>query len=56
MFPDSRNHGKLEGCKLATKLGYAKLLSSGNVLEAVEEAVRSMELNEYFNAGNIQFS
>ncbi|XP_031628614.1 probable isoaspartyl peptidase/L-asparaginase GA20639 [Contarinia nasturtii] len=50
-IPDSRDHGKLVGCKLALKLGYEKLESGGSVLEAVEEAVRSMELDEYFNAG-----
>lgn len=50
-IPDSRDRGKLVGCKLATKLGYEKLQSGGSVLEAVEEAVRSMELDEYFNAG-----
>lgn len=52
-IPDSRDHGKLVGCKLATKLGYKKLMETGSVLDAVEEAVRSMELDEYFNAGNI---
>lgn len=51
-IPNSRDSGKLLGCKLATKLGYEKLQSGGSVLEAVEEAVRSMELDEYFNAGN----
>lgn len=51
-IPDSRDHGKLVGCKLATKLAYEKLMSTGSVIEAVEEAVRSMELDEYFNAGN----
>lgn len=39
------------GCKLATKLGFEKLRSSGSVVDAVEEAVRSMELDEFFNAG-----
>lgn len=37
---------------MATKLGYEKLMSSGSGLEAVEEAIRSMELDEVFNAGN----
>lgn len=50
-IPNSRDKGKLLGCKLATTLGYEKLQSGGSVLEAVEEAVRSMELDEYFNAG-----
>lgn len=51
-IPNSRDQGKLIGCKLATKLGYEKLRSGGTVLEAVEEAVRSMEIDEYFNAGS----
>lgn len=50
-IPDSRDHGKLVGCKLATKLGYEKLMATGSVLDAVEEAVRSLEMDEYFNAG-----
>lgn len=50
-IPDSRDTGKLIGCKLATRRGFDKLLATGSVLEAVEEAVRSMELDEYFNAG-----
>lgn len=54
-IPNSRDHGKLVGCKLATKLGYEKLMSGASVLAAVEEAVRSMELDEYYNAGSIPF-
>lgn len=50
-IPDSRDDGKLIGCKLAVRRGYAKLQATGSVLDAVEEAVRSMELDEYFNAG-----
>lgn len=50
-IPNSRDHGKLVGCKLATKLGYETLQKTGSVVDAVEEAVRSMELDEYFNAG-----
>ncbi|XP_055383100.1 probable isoaspartyl peptidase/L-asparaginase GA20639 [Condylostylus longicornis] len=42
---------KLKGVKLAARTGYKKLLETGNVLDAVEEAVRSMEIDEYFNAG-----
>ncbi len=48
---DCRDDGKHQGTKLAARLGYDKLLASGSVLDAVEEAVRSMELNENFNAG-----
>lgn len=50
-IPDSRDLGKLLGCRLAVRRGYDKLVSSGSVLEAAEEAVRSMELDEHFNAG-----
>lgn len=50
-IPDSRDSGKHKGTKLAARLGYDKLLAGGSVLDAVEEAVRSMELDESFNAG-----
>ncbi|CAO1356625.1 unnamed protein product [Diamesa hyperborea] len=43
--------GILSGCKLAAKLGHNVLLETGNVLDAVEAAVKSMELDELFNAG-----
>lgn len=51
-IPNSRDHGKLVGCKLAANLAYGRLRVGGSVVNAVEEAVRSMELDEYFNAGN----
>lgn len=51
-IPDSRDNGKLIGCKLAVRRGYTKLQASGSVLDAVEEAVRSMELDDNFNAGD----
>lgn len=51
-IPNSRDLGKTQGCRLAARLGYAKLLlEGGTVVDAVEEAVRSMELDEHFNAG-----
>lgn len=50
-IPDSRDYGKQQGTKLAARLGYDKLMAGGSVLDAVEEAVRSMELDENFNAG-----
>lgn len=50
-IPDSRDAGKLAGCKLAARLGYKLLTSGGSVLDAVEAAVKSMELDEYFNCG-----
>lgn len=51
-IPDSRDAGKLRGCKLAARIGYGRLMSTGSVLTAVEEAVKSMELDDNFNAGN----
>lgn len=53
-IPDSRDAGKLVGCKLAARKGFEKLGASGCVLEAVEEAVKSMELDENFNAGSYE--
>lgn len=50
-IPDSRDNGKFVGCKLAVRRGYAKLQASGSVLDAVEEAVKSMESDDNFNAG-----
>ncbi|XP_037052342.1 probable isoaspartyl peptidase/L-asparaginase GA20639 [Bradysia coprophila] len=50
-IPDSRDHEKHQGTKLAARLGYDRLMAGGSVLDAVEEAVRSMELDENFNAG-----
>lgn len=50
-IPDSRDAGKLTGCSLAAKLGYQSLICSGSVLDAVEIAVKSMELDENFNCG-----
>jgi len=50
-IPDSRDNGKHQGTKLAVKLGYNKMLAGGSAIDAVEEAVRSMELDPNFNAG-----
>jgi L-asparaginase / beta-aspartyl-peptidase len=50
-IPTSRVNGKIVGCKLAAKLGYKILQETNNVLDAVEVAVRSMELDENFNCG-----
>lgn len=52
-IPDSRDEGKLIGCKQAARVGYVKLKETGSVLDAVEAAVKSMELDENFNAGKI---
>lgn len=50
-IPDSRNTGKLTGTKLAARLGYKVLMGGGSVVDAVEEAVKSMELDDNFNCG-----
>ncbi|XP_034480206.1 probable isoaspartyl peptidase/L-asparaginase GA20639 [Drosophila innubila] len=52
---DSRIAGKFKGIKEALRAAWEKLEPSsnapGNALDAVETAVRSMELDEAFNAG-----
>lgn len=35
----------------AARIGYLTLMETGSVVDAVEQAVRSMELNSFFNAG-----
>lgn len=50
-IPTSREPGKIRGVKLAARMGYMKLIETGSALDAVEEAVRSMELDPYFNCG-----
>ena len=50
-IPNSRDLGKHNGTKIAARLGYDKLMATGNAIDAVEEAVRSMELDENFNCG-----
>lgn len=51
-IPDSRDLAKKLGTKQAVRVGYECLQNGGSVLDAVEVAVCSMELNEHFNAGN----
>lgn len=55
-IPESRVPGKMKGVKHATRMGYAKLKATGSVMDAVEEAVRQLEVDEYFNAGNFIMS
>ncbi|KAL5277574.1 hypothetical protein ACFFRR_002662 [Megaselia abdita] len=43
--------GKVKGVTLAVRMGYKALQKTGSVLDAVQEAVRSMELDDHFNAG-----
>lgn len=50
-IPENRVAGKMNGVKHATRMGYEKFKTTGSVMDAVEEAVRQMEMNEYFNAG-----
>lgn len=45
--------GKMKGVKLSAKAGFEILQKGGSALDAVEAAVRVMEDDEYFNAGNI---
>ncbi|XP_055844763.1 probable isoaspartyl peptidase/L-asparaginase GA20639 [Episyrphus balteatus] len=48
---DSRVPGKLTGIKESLRVGIKILENGGSSLDAVEEAVRSMELDENFNTG-----
>lgn len=50
-IPDSRVNGKILGVKLSANIGYGILKNGGSVVDAVEAAVKSMELDESFNAG-----
>ena len=45
------HQGKLEGMKAAVRAGHHVLTQSGNVLDAVEAAVKVMEDDPNFNAG-----
>ncbi|RZC32974.1 isoaspartyl peptidase/L-asparaginase-like, partial [Asbolus verrucosus] len=50
-IPEHRIQARLNGVKNAASLGYKVLKRGGSVTDAVEEAVRSMEADESFNAG-----
>ncbi|CAH1403708.1 unnamed protein product [Nezara viridula] len=50
-IPDCRKQVKYEGIKKAAMEGHRVLYATGNVLDAVEAAVRTMEDDENFNAG-----
>lgn len=43
--------GKFRGTKTAAQTGYHTLKETGSVLDAVEAAINSMELDSNFNAG-----
>ncbi|XP_030764470.1 probable isoaspartyl peptidase/L-asparaginase CG7860 [Sitophilus oryzae] len=51
-IPDSRVNPKHAGIKNSVTAGFKILKDGGTALDAVEEAVRVMELNEAFNCGN----
>lgn len=55
-IPENRVPGKMNGVKHATRAGYEKLKTTGSVMDAVEEAVRQLEIDEYFNAGKNQIN
>lgn len=48
--------GMLRGVSIAATIGYEILRQTDNAMEAVEEAIKYMELNENFNAGERFFS
>lgn len=50
-IPKSRVHGKLRGVRQAAQIGYYTLVTNGSALDAVEAAVKHMELDDFFNAG-----
>nr|XP_014276481.1 probable isoaspartyl peptidase/L-asparaginase GA20639 isoform X2 [Halyomorpha halys] len=50
-IPDSRKQGKFDGVKKAAREGHRVLNETGNVLDAIEAAVRIMEDDTNFNAG-----
>lgn len=50
-IPDSRVNPKHAGIKNSVTAGFKILKDGGTALDAVEEAVRVMELNEAFNCG-----
>uniref|UniRef100_A0A1B0CWE4 Isoaspartyl peptidase/l-asparaginase n=1 Tax=Lutzomyia longipalpis TaxID=7200 RepID=A0A1B0CWE4_LUTLO len=50
-IPDSRDQGKHDGVRQAARIGYSVLRETNSALDAVEAAVKSMEVDENFNAG-----
>lgn len=49
---ESRYPGKNKGCQAAARVGYEVLRQTDNPVEAVEAAIKVMELDGEFNAGN----
>jgi beta-aspartyl-peptidase (threonine type) len=54
-IPDSRVPLKLAGLKKAAMESYSVLLKTACVLNAIEAAVKIMEDDEAFNAGNFKY-
>ena len=50
-IPDELAEASVEGVKAAASEGYMVLRTGGSALDAVEKAVRSMEDNTVFDAG-----
>lgn len=50
-IPADRVPLKNAGAKKAVRAGMAVLLENGNVMDAVEAAIRSMDLDPVFNCG-----
>lgn len=50
-IPKSRVHGKLRGVRQSAQIGYYTMMQEGSAMDAVEAAVKHMELDDFFNAG-----
>lgn len=51
-MPEERVPLKVEGVKAAARAAYAVMKAGGHAVDAVEAALRSMEDDQYLNAGN----
>lgn len=51
-IPEHRYQAYYDGCRLAARRGFAMLQQNGSAVDAVEAAIRSMELDKNFNAGS----
>lgn len=52
-IPKSRVAAKINGVKESVRIGYEILKNGGTAMDAVEAAIKSMEIDEAFNAGNL---
>lgn len=55
-MPEWRVPLKENGVKNAAHSGYKLLISGGHAIDAVEAALRTMENDEFLNAGKIQMA